>query len=160
MTELTRAVQAFRTPHTRRALLFGFPLFAAALAAGAALGSRDWLLLRATTLWLVGMCVVVQWRVAPLLRLLRAQRRRGALAGLGRHPVGALLLGILALAPLAGLGAWLGAYGEAQAIPAAQWQIAALEAVLLGGLTGLSVWEATVGRATRRRAEASSRRAP
>lgn len=160
MTELTRAVEAFRTPHTRRALLLGLPLFAAALAVGAALGSRDWLLLRATALWLVGMCVVVQWRVAPLLRVLPTQQPRGALAGLGRHPVGALLLGILALAPLAGLGAWLHAYGEARPIPAAEWQIAALVAVLLGALTGLSVWEATVGRATRRRAQASSRRAP
>jgi hypothetical protein len=160
MTELTRAVEAFRTPHTRRALLLGFPLFAAPLAAGGALGSRDWLLLRATALWLAGMCVVVQWRVAPLLRLLPTQPRCGVLAGLGRHPVGALLLGILALAPLAGLGAWLGAYGETRAIPAARWQIAALVAVVLGGLTGLSLWEASVGGSTRRRAEASLRRAP
>jgi hypothetical protein len=160
MTELTRAVQAFRTPHTRRALLLGFPLFAAALAVGTALGSRDWLLLRATTLWLVGMCIVVQWRVAPLLRVLSRQRRRGVLAGLGRHPVGAFLLGIIALAPLAGLGALLDGHGEARSIPAAEWQVAALVAVLLGGLTGLSLWEATVGRAVRRRAEASSRRAP
>ena len=160
MTELTRAVQAFRAPHTRRALLLGFPLFAAALAVGAALGSRDWLLLRATALWLVGMCAVVQWRVAPLLRVLPTQRRRGALVSFGRHPVGALLLGMVAIAPLAGLGAWVDGYGEAQPIPAAEWQIAALVAVLLGGLTGLSVWEATVGRTMRRRTEASSRRAP
>jgi hypothetical protein len=160
MTELTRAVQAFRTPHTRRALLLGFPLFAAALAAGAALGSRDWLLLRATALWVVGMCVVVQWRVAPLRRAVPTRHQGGALADLGRHPVGAFLLGILGLAPLAALGAWLGAYGEARAIPAAEWQIAALVAVVLGGLTGLSVWEATVGESMRRGIEPSLGRAP
>ena len=160
MTELTRVVQAFRTSHTRRAVFLGFPMFAAALALGAALGSRDWLLLRTAAVWLVGMCAVIQWRVTPLLRTLRPQRGAGRIARLSRHPVGALALGVIALAPLAGLGALLDGYGTSRAIPAAKWQVAAVVAVFLGGLTGLSLWEATVGRATRRRARRSAQRAP
>jgi hypothetical protein len=121
-----------------------------------ALGTQDWFLLRAAIIWLVGTAALVQWRVAPLLRILPPRPRpTGRLGRLARHPLGSLLLGIVAVAPLFALGTvvvLLMPRHRLLPLPTGEWQLAALESVFLGGLTGLAIWEGIVGRVARRRA--------
>jgi drug/metabolite transporter (DMT)-like permease len=163
MSDLRRAVQAFQLPHTRRALLLGLPMLLPAFGLAALSGSGDWLLLRAAACWVVGTGVVAQWRLAPLVHPQLRRRSGSWLRRWGREPLGAMLLGIVALLPLAALIPLLPLRRAPVPLPAGEWQLAAVVGVLLGGMVGLGVWEQGVGRAGRRHAarrEARERRRP
>ena len=152
MSDFRRAAEAFRTPHTRRALLLGLPMLLPAFALAALLGSGDWLLLRAAGLWVLGMAAFAQWRLVPLIHVQQRRRPDPWLHRWGRHPVGAMLLGVAGVLPVVALVPLLPSRHGRLPLPAGEWQLAALVGVLLGALAGLGVWESGVGRVGRRRA--------
>lgn len=153
MGSMRRAFRAFQNPHTRRALFVGTPLLVGVFALAAVVGSREWLLLRATLVWLIGVSAVVQWRLAPLLEDLSPRRRLRPLERFGRHPLGAMVLGMVGVVPLAALGPLFDGRAASLGSRAAAWQVAGLVAAFVGGLAGLAVWDSVIGRAARRRRE-------
>jgi hypothetical protein len=76
----------------------------------------------------------------------------------GRHPLGAFLLGMAGTAPLGVLGPLFDSRAVSQAARVGAWQIAGFVAAFVGGLAGLAVWDAGVGRTAPRHAERLRRR--
>jgi hypothetical protein len=159
MRDLIRARRALEQQHTRRALVLGLPLAIGAILIAASVGDAEYLLLRATLIWLVAMGFIAQWRMTPLLRARPRFRppQTALISRLTTHPVGALIAGVVLVLPFSAIAAVITRdLGGSPTVSRAQLSLAV--GVLLGGMTGIAFWERAVGVTLRRYSARSAHR--